>query len=113
RIPLDKLVALTFTNKAAGEIKERVVLAIKDVQGARALDDLRSRSWWPAEATDVRLSELQELAATALTVIDRAAIGTIHSYAFSILKRFPLQSGISPGADVDDKDIRMQELFAL
>src|SRR6266446_1596589 len=72
-LPMDTLVALTFTKKAAGEMKERI--------------------------------------AAELETIDRAAIGTIHSYCFSLLKRFPLAAGINPDAEVDDKNIHGDDFF--
>ena len=34
---------------------------------------------------------------------------TIHSFAFTLLKRFPLAAGIDPKAEIDDKGLRFDE----
>ncbi len=92
-LPMETLVALTFTKKAAGEMKERIAAELHNTLERDASDDRKSR------------------AREALEAIDRAAIGTIHSYAFSLLKRFPIAAGISPAAEVDDKGVRADDLF--
>src|SRR5690349_8419655 len=92
-LPMESLVALTFTKKAAGEMKERIAAELHRVLEGDSNPDRK------------------ELARKALETIDRAAIGTIHSYAFSLLKRFPLAAGISPEAEVDEKGVRTDDLF--
>jgi ATP-dependent helicase/nuclease subunit A len=111
QISLDSMVALTFTNKAAGELKERVASALHDVLQAEGIDALRQKPWWPSPEPALRLEELKTLALNALSVVDRADIATIHSFAFSLLKRFPLAAGIDPGAEIDDKGLRFDALF--
>jgi len=111
QIPLESIVALTFTNKAAGELKERVGSALDDVLLAKKIDQLKVRPWWPGDTITLSLSDLQKLAADARSVLDRANISTIHSFAFALLKRFPLAAGIDPKAEIDDKGLRFDELF--
>ena len=94
QIPLEAVVALTFTNKAAGELKERVGSALDDVLAAKTIDTLKAKPWWPTPAPLLTLTDLQKLASDATSVLDRANISTIHSFAFSLLKRFPLAAGI-------------------
>ncbi len=103
-LPMESLVALTFTKKAAGEMKERIAAELQKIDGATQMEE-RWREWGQS------LETLQTRAREALETIDRAAIGTIHSYAFSLLKRFPLDAGISPDAEVDEKGIRSDDLF--
>jgi ATP-dependent helicase/nuclease subunit A len=103
-LPMESLVALTFTKKAAGEMKERIAAELQKIDHAAKMEEAW-REW--GQSLDV----LQKRAREALETIDRAAIGTIHSYAFSLLKRFPLEAGISPDAEVDDKNIRIDDLF--
>src|SRR4051812_19218632 len=67
-IPLDHLVALTFTNKAAGELKERVSLALEEVLDAPDMDTLRQKPWWFGSAFSPSLEHLQELAQQATSV---------------------------------------------
>src|SRR5216684_5720324 len=82
-LPMDSLVALTFTKKAAGEMKERIAAELQKIDQAKTMED----AWIRWAHT---LEELKDRAREALETIDRAAIGTIHSYCFSLLKRFPL-----------------------
>jgi superfamily I DNA/RNA helicase len=103
-LPMESLVALTFTKKAAGEMKERIAAKLQEIDAAEAIHE----SW---RVWGLPLDSLKERARTALETIDRASIGTIHSYAFSLLKKFPLEAGISPEAEVDDKDVKTDELF--
>jgi ATP-dependent helicase/nuclease subunit A len=111
QIPLDAMVALTFTNKAAAELKERVAQAINDILSAASIDTLRQQPWWPSPEPMLALSDLQNLAGAAAAVLDRADISTIHSFAYSLLKRFPLAAGIDPEAEIDDKGLRSDGLF--
>src|SRR5882762_8168616 len=103
-LPMDSLVALTFTKKAAGEIKERIAEELQKIDRAESM----AEAWTSWGHT---LSELKNRAREALETIDRAAIGTIHSYCFSLLKRFPLDAGISPNAEVDDKGVHSDDHF--
>jgi ATP-dependent helicase/nuclease subunit A len=103
-LPMESLVALTFTKKAAGEMKERIAAKLQEITAAEAIDE----SW---RVWGLPLDSLKDRARAALETIDRASIGTIHSYAFSLLKRFPLESGISPEAEVDDKGVKADEMF--
>ncbi len=103
-LPMESLVALTFTKKAAGEMKERIAAELQKIDSAEKVEP----SWQTWGHT---LDELKSSARNALERIDLAAIGTIHSFAYSLLKRFPLIAGISPDAEVDDKEIRGDDLF--
>jgi ATP-dependent helicase/nuclease subunit A len=110
-IPLDHLVALTFTNKAAGELKERVSLALDEVLDAPDLDTLKRKPWWFSADFSPSLDHLKGLAQNATGVLDRTDIATIHSFAYSLLKRFPIAAGINPDSVIDDKGLRFDELF--
>ena len=113
QIPLEGIVALTFTNKAAGELKRACRLGFR--RGRARVGIHRSifikKPWWPTPEPALALSDLQELALKATQVLDRADISTIHSFAFALLKRFPLASGIDPNASIDDKGLRFDDLF--
>ena len=100
-IPVEKLVALTFTEKAAAEIKTRFIFKLQQLVQAirthgqdRTLDLLRTYFKVPD-------SQLTARAEQALLHLDRASIGTIHGFCGEILKMFPLEAGLSPNAQID------------
>ena len=96
-----RLVALTFTEKAAAEIKTRllfklqsIVLAIREKKQDPVLDILRTHFGVP-EADILARAEL------ALTQLDRSQIGTIHGFCADILRTYPLEAGLTPNAEID------------
>lgn len=100
-IPVEKLVALTFTEKAAAEIKTRFIMQLHQV-----IDDLNeNRSTDLTRLLTVHFSLNKDLliarAQQALARLDRASMGTIHSFCADILKTFPLEAGLAPQAEID------------
>ena len=98
---VEKLVALTFTEKAAAEIKTRFIFKLQHlVQAIRTggedstLTLLRTHFSVPDET-------LVSRAETALARLDRASIGTIHGFCADILKAYPLEAGLSPNVQID------------
>lgn len=92
RAELRRIVAITFTEKAAGELRARVREAL-----ARARSDPNTSA---EQAKRLDLALLQ---------VDVAHIETIHAFASSLLKEHPFDAGIDPnfvildalGADLD------------
>ena len=124
-ISVDKIVALTFTEKAAAEIKTRLVSALHQtilavqkpaeklhdentllglVQRHLLAEKFGTQTPAPA-ALEKFLTETNEIikqrAQEALKKLDRASIGTIHSFCADMLKTFPLEAGLSPLAEID------------
>jgi ATP-dependent exoDNAse (exonuclease V) beta subunit len=83
RAQLDRLVAVTFTEAAAGELKLRLRVGIERAR----LDTSR-----PAEARK-RLVE-------ALPKLEEARIGTIHSFCADLLRERPVEGGVDPHFEV-------------
>jgi ATP-dependent helicase/nuclease subunit A len=79
RATLDRIVAITFTEKAAGELKLRLREEIE-----RAL-----------ETTDEEAD--RERLAAATSDIERAPVSTIHSFAANLLRERPFEAGLDPG----------------
>lgn len=72
-VPIDQIAAITFTEKAAAELRDRLRVH---------LVDRRDKGCVRAD--------------TALAGLDTAAIGTLHSFALRLLSENPLEAGIPP-----------------
>lgn len=105
-IAVTELVALTFTNKAATEMKQRLRREL------RKLAEEADESLLALFRSRYRLSTEQvvERAAGALAHLEKAQIGTLHSFAAHLLRLHPLESGIDPSFQEDD-GTRFKELF--
>jgi len=77
-IPLDRIVAITFTEKAASELRERV---------RRELD----------REPDEEGEEIAGRRRAAREIVDLAPLTTIHGYCRSLLSGRPIEAGVSPG----------------
>ena len=78
-----QVVAITFTEKAAGEMKLRI---------RREIEDRLEHGDLPEEEHRTRLEE-------ALYELERAPISTIHSFAQVLLREHPLEAGVDPRFD--------------
>jgi ATP-dependent helicase/nuclease subunit A len=75
---VDEIAAVTFTRKAAAELRERFQEAL-ECAAVQALE----------------ASQRQRLA-TALDRIDRCFLGTIHSFCATLIRERPLEAGVTP-----------------
>jgi ATP-dependent helicase/nuclease subunit A len=73
KVKIDRILALTFTEKAANEMKLRLRRELRE-QGHHDL----------------------------LEPLERAEICTIHSYCAHILRQFPVEAGVSPDVEIDE-----------
>ncbi|HKD70074.1 MAG TPA: UvrD-helicase domain-containing protein [Candidatus Binataceae bacterium] len=87
RATLDRIVAVTFTEKAAGELKLRLR---EEIERARTNEQ---------EAPE-RRARLQD----SLPQLEQARIGTIHSFCADLLSERPVQARIDPRFNVAPTD---------
>jgi ATP-dependent exoDNAse (exonuclease V) beta subunit len=92
RTTLGRMVALTFTDKAAGELKLRLREEIE-----------RERQRGAGPGTQGRLDE-------ALRELEAAQIGTIHSFCAELLRERPVEAGVDPLFETSDEEAAQQLL---
>lgn len=94
---LARIAAVTFTRRAAGELRLRV--------RARILAELAK-----PRVSRLRTTRLLE----ALGSVDSAFLGTVHGFADRLLRLQPMKARISPAYQIeDDLDVLVGETFAL
>ena len=105
---VDKIVALTFTEKAAAEIKSRLISVFH--QTIQLIEEEQTLQTAAPEGSLLKLlqdnfslpnKDILPRVQEALAHLDRASVGTIHSFCADILRTFPLEAGLSPQAEID------------
>ena len=100
-VGMTEMVALTFTNKAANEMKARLRDRLEALAGDGAAPPPEKGGAGEVEALCGRYGltpdEVRCRARDALADLERAQIGTIHGFAASLLRLYPLETGLDPG----------------
>jgi ATP-dependent helicase/nuclease subunit A len=95
--PISRIAAITFTRKAAGELRLRI--------RERLLQELASVE--SGSERDLRLRD-------AMAGLDTACVGTIHSFADRLLRMRPVAAWLSPSYEVVEDDAPLaRETFDL
>ena len=119
---LDQIVALTFTDKAAAEIKLRVLQCMNMILEELSSSEIESqitKNLMDDKYFSLTAQELKEAKERNITqeefkkqkyiqtiqnsfeLIERAQICTIHSFALQLLRLYPLEAGLAPQVEVD------------
>jgi len=109
-LKITEIVALTFTNKAANEIKLRLRERLQsyldaDLAGSPVTEaDKKTAAEVAALIRRYQLSkdELNTRLLDTIRRIERAEIGTIHSFAATLLRLYPLEAEVDPQFREDD-----------
>ncbi|HEX9880632.1 MAG TPA: UvrD-helicase domain-containing protein, partial [Candidatus Binatia bacterium] len=109
-VKVTELVALTFTNKAADEMRIRLRQRLQaygvarldrepgDAREAEVHQELRGF----IQRYHLGKQEIDGRAIDALRHLERSEIGTIHSFAASLLRLYPVEAGLDPQFREDD-----------
>jgi len=96
-VPIERLAAITFTRKAAGDLRLRI------------RESLLAALAQPGLAAE-RSSRLR----AALAGLDTAYVGTIHSFADRLLRLRPVEAQLSPAYEIaEDDEALVRETFEL
>ncbi|TEU01768.1 MAG: DNA helicase UvrD, partial [Dehalococcoidia bacterium] len=87
RTEMQRIAAITFTEAAAAELRDRVRIELEKAAGE----------------TDSPSSEERTRCEAALAQVDAAAVETLHGFARRILAGHPLEAGLPPSFDVLDE----------
>ena len=109
-VKVTEIVALTFTNKAADEMKLRLRECLQTYRAVeldhQPKSDAERKSFQAVEELIVRYrlskDELNGRIRNALRNLERSDIGTIHSFAANLLRLFPIEAGVDPQFREDD-----------
>ncbi|GFE64771.1 double-strand break repair helicase AddA [Litoreibacter roseus] len=110
-VPPQRILCLTYTKAAASEMQNRLFrrLGAWAMMSNADLAESLSGLGVPADIlTSETLAEARRLFAKAIETPGGLKIQTIHSFCASLLRRFPLEAGVSPNfREMDDRTTKL------
>ena len=101
---VEKLVAVTFTRKAASELRDRFQSALRQRASVLQAENMITKD----EALRKRVERLEYGA----TYAQQAAVGTIHSFCARMLRERPIEFDVDPAFreldEAEDEELRKQ-----
>ncbi|MBN4054350.1 UvrD-helicase domain-containing protein [Nitrospira defluvii] len=107
-LKMTEIVALTFTNKAANEMKVRLGDALAAFQHT---DPKSEKTKILIDRYDLAVDEIGKRAEGAIRQLERAEIGTMHHFARALLRLFPIEAGVDPQFRIDQDGRALDVLF--
>jgi ATP-dependent helicase/nuclease subunit A len=117
-VRITEIVALTFTKKAAAEIRLRLRerlqtlldLSLENETGNPSVQRTRKDLLSLMDRYHLNKGEVDRRSRDCLRNLERSEIGTIHSFAGTLLRLFPLEAGLDPHFQEDDGE-RFERYF--
>ena len=103
-VDISKIICITYTKTAAGEMKERIYDALNrwtKIDENLLKNEIESLS--NTKANKEKIKKARTLFAKTIDNIDNLKIFTIHSFCQQILCKFPIEAGISPNFEILDE----------
>ena len=102
------ILAITFTEKAAAEIRERLTATLREWTQIEEQEAL-ARKLEEIGAPRSQTARARALYETLTYAENDVRILTFHAFCAEILKRFPLEAGVSPGFEILSETWELQD----
>jgi len=96
-VPSREIVAVTFTEFAAGELRKRIARYLQEILSGQVPEELRLA--FPNGPTQEQRQALQEAAKR----FDELTCTTIHGFCHVLLRIYAVEAAIDPGAEIIDR----------